>query len=110
MGRHSKEFVAADGTTVVIDDAPWKKYWKMFLAFAALLGTNVAVELMKSDAPWPPDLGSWVRWGLSIGVGTFLVWGKANIPNWDQIEALLASNGLKAVPADTSPPPTGTLP
>lgn len=53
-------------------------YWKALLAFLSLFATNLAADWMTNGQPWPEDGGQLTRWILSIGVGTWLVYQKAN--------------------------------
>jgi hypothetical protein len=56
------------------------QYWKSILAFLSLFVTNLAADWMANGQPWPEDWTSLARWVLTIGVGTWLVWQKANAP------------------------------
>ena len=56
-------------------------YWKSILAFLSLFATNLAADWMANGQPWPETGGELVRWVVSIGVGTFLVYQKANTPS-----------------------------
>lgn len=54
------------------------EYWKSILAFLSLFATNLAADWMSNGQPWPEDGGQAARWILSICVGTWLVYQKAN--------------------------------
>ncbi len=56
-------------------------YVKAITAFLALLLTNIAADLTAGGQPWPTTGGEWVRWFVTITLGTWLVY---QLPNSQQ--------------------------
>jgi hypothetical protein len=57
-----------------------QSYLKAVLAFLSLLATNVATNLTTNSEAWPTNVHEWVRWTVTIVLGTWLVW---QVPNRD---------------------------
>lgn len=77
MGEHEAVEPIEPAPPIVVQP-PWYAYAvKALLAFLGILVTNAFADL-QSGRPWPENGGEWLRWGLTIVGGTYLVY---RIPN-----------------------------
>jgi hypothetical protein len=58
---------------------------KAILAFAGLLATNVAANLMNGGMPWPQNGGEWARFLVSTLGTTLIVWAAPNTTKNPQV-------------------------
>lgn len=58
----------------------WQHYWKAIMAFVALLTTNIAYQLLDTSTPWPSTPKAWMVFLVTVALGTWLVYQKANAP------------------------------
>lgn len=79
MGEHeaAEPLEPAGPPVVVVQPAWYAAAVKAVLAFLAIVATNAFADL-HSGRPWPEDGGEWLRWALTIIVGTYAVY---RIPN-----------------------------